>query len=121
MTVFKSRRRRKAEEVVGRAYRLRDDVLDGIERGQRRIRSNAKRSAKALKRDAKHLKAATKRDVRRAKIVAERNARLGRRETVRVAGNIEQMVRDNPGATLGGALALAVAIGASATFWAKRD
>lgn len=110
MTFLKSRRRRQAERAVDRACRLRDDATNSIKRGGRPTRNQAKRSREELKEE-----------VKRRKAVAKRDTSLPRRKSVRVGRNVSEMVQENPGASIGGALALAIALGAGVTYWTKRD
>lgn len=109
MSFLKSKRRRQAEHAVTRALTLRDDAVEALDQGRRVARVRAKSSVKAIRSESRDLKHA-----------AERRARAVRKTSMRTGGHVAELVQQNPAATIGGALALAVAIGAGATYWAKR-
>ena len=109
VSLFKSKRRRQAEDVVSRALELLDDAGESVDRGRRVARVKAKSSAKALRLEG-----------RDAKRLVEKRARKAKRTAVRTGGNVADLVSDNPAATIGGALALAVAVGAGVTYWSRR-
>lgn len=109
MSLLKSKRRRQAERAVTRALTLRDEAAETFDHGHRVARVRAKSSVKAIRAESRELKRA-----------AERQARAARKTTVRTGGHIAEMVQRNPAATVGGALALAVAVGAGVTYWTRR-
>lgn len=109
MSLFKSERRRQAEDAVNRVLELLDDAGETVDRGRRLARVKAKSSVKALRSEG-----------RDAKRVVGKRARKAKRTAVRTGGNVADLLNDNPGATIGGALALAVAVGAGITYWSRR-
>ena len=130
MSLFKSKRRRQAERAVRRAYELRDDAADRLSRGRDDLRTSAKRFARTAKTDARSLKHTAKADAQAAKRASLKTARRVKSRAVadvhaaeaksaRVGSNLAEMVRENPAASIGGALALAVAIGAGTTYWMR--
>ena len=130
MSLFKSKRRRQAERAVARAFEMRDEAADRLSHGRRDLRRSAKSFARTAKADARSLKRSALEDAhaakraslktaRRVKSRAVANAHAAEAETARVGSNIAEMVRENPAASIGGALALAVAIGAGTTYWMR--
>ncbi len=110
MGLLKSKRRRQAEELVARLLEWQDEGLDAARRGRRRAKSGARKAARTVRHDAAAARKATIRD-----------AKIARRKAVRVGDNVSDLVQAHPGAAIGGALALAVALGAGATVWARRS
>ena len=64
-------------------------------------------------------KRASFKTARRMKSRAVADTRIAEARTARLGSNISEMVRENPAASIGGALALAVAIGAGTTWWMR--
>ncbi len=106
----KSKRRRRAEQLVEQLLALKDEGLDAARTGKRRAKVRTRKTV----RKARHEAAA-------ARARAADEARAARRKAVKVGDNISDMVGAHPAATIGGALALAIAVGAGATFWLRRD
>lgn len=130
MTLFKSKRRRQAEQAVARAYDLRDGLTEQLSKKRKALRDTsdrairtAKSDARAVKKrageDAQAAKRTSLRSARRAKAKAATAARVAEVKTARVSSNIAEMVRENPAVSIGGALALAIAIGAGTTYWMR--
>ena len=109
MGLLKSKRRRQAEEFVERLLEWQDEGRGAARRG----RGKAGRGARKVLKTARH-------DAAAAREATLREARVVRREAARAGDNVSDLVQSHPGAAIGGALALAVVLGAGVTLWARR-
>lgn len=130
MTLFKSKRRRQAERAVARAYDLRDGVAERVAKKRQTLRDSSDHAIRTVKSDARSLKKRAGEDAQAARRASLKSARFVKSKAstaahvaevkaARVSSNIAEMVRENPAASIGGALAIAIAIGAGTTYWMR--